>query len=141
MCRVETFNLEDCDSIQSLSQITAKYILNLIINSIHFKSFEKSKIQKINNFECNCYRLLNFRGVETLNIQHGIELYSIETYNNIINLMHVQSDVSIHLSFSCDNTAIEDIMLRFVGLHNRSEYIMDCVLELIENDFTLGAEL
>lgn len=141
MSAVFCCTIDKCNSIKSVSQIDSPLITDLSIDSEHFESFENSKIQKIYRMNCNCNGLLSFRDVDNLNIQDDIRLFSIRRSDNLINTMNIPSPATVNLRFCYSIIRLEDIMRRFLQLPNRREYMMDCVLELIENSYYSAAEL
>ena len=77
--------------------------------------------------------LQSWRNIDKIKISGFLKLYRINTYKNIINLMLVDNNCKIVTGFGP--------LAKYNEISNRSDYIMDFALDLIDAELPLAAEL
>lgn len=81
----------------------------------------------------NLPSLKSWRNIDKIKISVVLKIHRIATYNNIINLMLVDSMCEMLTPFAP--------LEKYRKISNRSDYIMDFAVELIDADLECGAEL
>lgn len=136
-------NILSCPSIKSFDQLNINdQIDNLCITYSSIKGFtgvEKIRINNICVLDVN--RILNFRNVENVSVFNKLILENIVHTRNILCVLNSKA-VFIELrlnKFAKATLQIPkqiEVLSKYVNKVNRSEYIMDAFVELIDNGCT-----
>ena len=146
--------LSNCPQIKSFKQIkTQNNVFDyLIVNGdCGIQSFDDFRWNINNLCALSLPHLKNFKGVENVVSNGSLRLTLGRSYANLINIMNNKSryinlinddDYSFGL-YRIHSDQIRTIISQYTDHHveYRSNYIMDCALELIENGFGYVAEL
>lgn len=148
-------NIHSVDRVFDLAIIDCPLFLSL--QQCNIASVCEANFTNLQNFDnCNtifeelrvkCSNLDSFRNIENINILQRFHLYDLTKtkIDNIINILNCTAEkitFGSYLDFDDKSFSIcIEVLKKYVDKNNRHEYIMDCVLELLEINFESAAEL
>lgn len=144
-------NIKHCINLDAMSKIDAHHISQAYFNNID--TFDKCNTL-FDTLRLECSRVTSFNGIQNINVIKDLTVdfdFNNSATTNIINVLLTKAAfVKIMCNFRSvigECTRIEKLcklLQKFCGLLNystRSDYLMDCALDLIENGFEKEAEL
>lgn len=142
-------HISKSDSFTSVKHIINGNISLLIIDECEIHELTKHNAHHVYRAEIDCTSLFSFRGVEDFDVKIKLKFYNINSVENMINLLNNNCEIikldSFTLEYSTEQIAQFDkvrmIMDKYLLKKNKCDYIMDCALELIENNLQHVAEV
>lgn len=132
-----------------LSQIVNGDIFTLQISECAFSRFTHHNASNVSRCIFDCSNIVSFRDIQNFKIDESLVLQDISTQNNMINILlntcnmiTFRGVLPVHqVSEVLSNGVAKNIVSRYAALRNRSDYIMDCVVDLLEKNCEEAAEL
>ena len=147
---VSLLRIANCLEFSSVANIIGGKITALDIdNCFSYTKFCAHNIYELHNAHLDCRFIESFSDFDTFKCLSLIGLYNIHSYNNIVNILlndtpYIQiHGISGNIGYNNRSpTQIAKYIVNiYCALQNRSEYVMDCVVKLLEHNLPLGAEL
>lgn len=148
--KVNGLTLYHQPNFSDLTQIINGDIFMLKLHECCINKFTHHRALNVDNCIFDCDNIISFRDIQNFKINDTLQLNNVSTSHNMINL----------LLNTCETLIINDLLPRYQvsnlkmsvsltkciineysRMRNRHEYIMDCVIDLLENDCEKAAEL
>lgn len=125
-----------CGTIDFNTFKNAPRFRNLKMNNQNIKSFDGIENITINNrLTLNCTELKTFCGIEKLKC-YNLQLHNIKHVEGLLNILNSKINILDKSSMLYDfDIVVCEILCKYFNYKNKSERIMDCCLEFLENDF------
>ena len=160
---LSTLQISGCSKIKRFKQIPILNTNTLLIMSSMDLNIIQNDNNSIHNLELldidtlvNFYNLpsdlkklkiivginfKSFRGIETYEKLIKLQIHGVDVIHNIINVLLCENLVDT--VFYLRNTTVMDIIKKYMNMSiiERSDYIMDCAVELIDAGYPEAAEL
>lgn len=137
--RLQSLRIIDCPSITSFKNIDISYVGVGDIRDSGITSFTHCDTTQFYHLTLHCSFFKDFRNIKNLKVRSVLTLSGIYHVVNILELLHNNVET---LEVTDSNTIIKVILDKYMNfektkipLHYRSEYIMDCAIDFIENGF------
>ena len=133
---LNSLSIDDCNNINlndtfvisnNLHHISLNSMLGITGFNMHIKSTNTLSLTKLSNLQ-------SWRNIENYKILLYLNINNTDQLNNFINVMLLETD-----KITNDNKSID--FTKYTTVKNRSDYIMDFAVELIDAGFPEAAEL
>ena len=138
-------NIIDCSQFRSLQQCKINFVFKA--NFTDLRTLYDCCTQ-FANLRIDCYSLDCYRNIDNIDVLDSLHLFnfsarSLKNTINILNSRVKKITFGNYLTLSNDHilSVFVNILQKYINKENRSEYIMDCVIDLLENNLESAAEL
>ena len=146
---VDGLTLYRQQNFSDLWQIRNGDIFILKLYECAIRRFTRHNALKISHCTLDCSKIVSFRDIQNFKINESLQLNNISVPHNMINvLLNTCKMITIEgvlplyqVSGLIPHAVAKNIISRFASRKNRSEYMMDCVIELLEENCEVAAEL
>ena len=129
-------NIRNCENLRLENTKLPNFVKHLDFQNLYnVKTFDKNNTTNIDRLTIsNLSNLISWRNIDKYIIKEHLNIHNTYQLNNFINVMLLQTGIITQNNPNIDFSKYSEIQ-------NRSEYIMDFAVELIDAGFPEGAEL
>lgn len=142
---VSRLNVLDCQKFYKMSNIKSDHIKRCSLYNLKVIDECNTIFDYLSIVKCN--KIISFSNIHKLKVKDTLVLENItvSNSNNLINVCMCNSRniclVPTVEDSPNNNNILVDILIKYLRLHDTPEHMMDCALELLDNNFDAAAEL
>ena len=123
-----------CDKLVNLYGLPQDFTGSLYINETQIKSFDNIP-RSTQMLQICSTNITSFQDITQFQSLRTLYATNLKSYENVPHVLLCERLRNISFTNSIPNSSLNNIMMEFNNKVNKSEYIMDCSLRLIENGF------